>query len=172
MEQDLDLNDKNITNLADGVDSQDAQAFGQKTVASELNLNDLAEKSYNSLTDKPDVTPAITDTLIYDYVGDNAANRVIDLGDDYYEIHIYTLDVFAHTTDHFCEAYAFGTDCYGIFSNKSTPAAYHNANTGNYFQGKMSGGDINKIKLGILGSDDAGTNRGSVNYRIIAKKWA
>ncbi len=51
--ENLPLNSKKITNLADGTVATDAMALGQKTVAGDLNLADLAERSYNSLSSKP-----------------------------------------------------------------------------------------------------------------------
>ena len=112
--------------------------------------------------------------LIRDYVGDATNNREIDLGDDYQEVHIYIADSFAINADHLAEVYAIGT-VYGVLYNSgSTSTVRHStmASGNSRWQGKMTGGDANKIKLGSSGASAGGSNASGVNYRIIAKKFS
>jgi hypothetical protein len=108
---------------------------------------------------------------VLDYVGDDANDREIDLGDDY-DVVLVIEDSNVATANHLALAYAI-RDAYGVFFYfSSTPAATHRCGSGGsqYWQGKMSGVDANKIKLGIGGASPYGTNASGVNYRVLGLK--
>ncbi len=115
----------------------------------------------------------LSKVLIDTYLGNDWNDREIDLGDDYDEVHIYLEEDKNYNAHHAVEAYAVrGT--YGHSWNHATITAVHAsmADANPYFQGKMTGADVNKIKLGSEGDWATGTNVGGNTYRIIAKKYS
>lgn len=121
------------------------------------------------------VSSVVTKVLIDTYEGNGSNNREINLGDDYDEIHIYLEENRAADVYHLSEAVAIGT----YYSNRGNwvgnawgDLTYSMGASDQYFQGKMTGGDVNKIKLGSVGTQLFGTNYNGFTYRIIAKKYA
>jgi len=105
--------------------------------------------------------------------GDNTNDRVIDLGDDYNLILIFLDESKAENVNHLALAYAFKT-VYGSFFEDSTGVRTQHestaaANAG--WQGKMTGADVNKIKLGSNGSANYGTNYLNYTYRLLGLKF-
>lgn len=124
---------------------------------------------------KPDGTPLYPALLSVDHTweGDDVNNREIDLGDDYDWIFIYYEESAAFGVDHLALAYAFRT-VYGTFRQIAGVTAMLSdaqVSADSYFQGKMTGGDANKIKLGTVGSSSAGTNVSGKTYRLIGLKF-
>lgn len=108
------------------------------------------------------------------YIGDNTDNRIIDLGDDYDEVHIYLETDKNFDVMHLCEAYALGLT-HGIFNeeNEIEKTVHRSGSPGDFlFQGKMfTPGDETKIMLGSNGASARGTNNTGWVYRIVAKKY-
>lgn len=116
----------------------------------------------------------ISKVLLDTYTGDNTDNRIIDLGDNYDEVHIYLETPRDSDQLHIAEAYAFSLT-YGTIQERDTiDKAIHMS--GEYadlfWKGKMfSGGDETKIKLGSNGDSKRGCNYTGWIYRIVAKKY-
>jgi len=110
--------------------------------------------------------------LIDTYEGNGTNNRELDLGDDYDEVRIYLEENKDYIADHLAEAYAIGTT-YGISLHRSGSDVEHRSMgiCNEMWQGKMTGGDVNKIKLGSNAGYDFGTNENGWTYRIVAKKY-
>jgi hypothetical protein len=129
---------------------------------------------------KPDGTDlyedngAVEKVIDHTWEGDGSTNRVIDLGDDYDLILVWREEDDDTDTDHPAMAYAFGT-CYGHFMNQSSPAAAaHRGQAGllsnQSWQGKLFGGDANKIKLGTSGAGNT-FNGSAKTYRLVGFKF-
>jgi hypothetical protein len=117
---------------------------------------------------------AIEATVIHDYTGDNTHNREIDLGDDYDLIFVVTRDSRAASVDHAAWGYAIQT-VYGYMREDGPNARMQHWAMGagnSYFQGKMTGADANKVKLGSNGPLAAGLNVAGNLYRIVGLKFA
>ena len=112
--------------------------------------------------------------LIRDYTGDDSHNRVIDLGDDYDVVCIITGEGHSYNSTHPAVAFACRDYYYTFVSNNILAGVRHYANapSNSNFQGKMSGADATKIKLGSTGTKQDGTNDGTKVYRIYAFKFA
>lgn len=106
------------------------------------------------------------------YTGDNANSRELDLGDDYDEIHIVVGGDVGYTPK-LISAWAiqdnYGSGTHFNYGNNQYQSG---TNADTIFQGKMSGADVNKIKLGSTGNGNMGTNYLNRVYVIIAKKYA
>lgn len=105
------------------------------------------------------------------YSGDAQNDRVIDLAIDYPLLLIFQLGNLVESGDHLIMAYALRTDHGALFRSTSVK---HAGGTGvdNRWQGKMSGDDATKIKLGSTGSLSAGTNYTGCQYAIVGFNWA
>lgn len=117
----------------------------------------------------------VTKVIDHTWEGDDGDDKEVDLGDDYDFILIFLEESRDANTDHFVMAYAF-KNVYGAFSEEG-PALNHTshksmASTNNYFQGKMTGGDADKIKLGAVGADQRGANYTGWTYRLIGFKFS
>lgn len=112
--------------------------------------------------------------LIRDYVGDGTGSRIIDLGDEYDEVEILLNESRAENNDSLVRAYALGTFFGTLVVQGSGSYVFRRsmANAVSYFQGKMTGADSTKIKLGNSGPEIRGTNVNGLNYRIIAQKFS
>ncbi len=110
----------------------------------------------------------LEDVLIREYTGDAVNNRIIDLGDDYQEI-VIRRKTAGETGVSVIQAWAILT-LYGVFS--ATSSLYVGTNANVYWQGKMTGGDANKIKLGTAAAANPGVNISGVVYQIVAKKYS
>lgn len=112
-------------------------------------------------------------TLVDTYTGDSTNSRELDLGDDYDEVHICLLRSIGATTGHLAEAYSIGA-AFGVFYVSGGNEVDHEAGSlgGDRYQGKMTGADANKIKLGASGGSAYGTNKSGWTYRIVARKAA
>ena len=112
--------------------------------------------------------------LIRDYTGDGSNSRELDLGDDYDFIEIRTRGSYASGTNHGPLGWAL-RDIYGC-ANENGAGGYMshrtNAQADLLMQGKMTGGDVNKIKLGSSGTNSGGYNESGVDYRILARKYS
>ena len=151
--------------VADEIDMQAYRIINSALCVSD---NDLTRKSYVDGKDTAQTSARVmTKVLIDTYTGNGAANREIDLGDDYDEVHIYLDTSKQYDVLHLAHAYAIRTT-YGAENHQ-----YHRsgASANLIFQGKMTGADANKIKLGT-GATDESTNRNTWVYRIIARKYA
>lgn len=112
--------------------------------------------------------------LIDTYEGNGDNDRKLDLGDDYDEVRIYVEESKNSSTRHLGEAYAVGAT-YGVhvtFSADHRGAHLSMGAADTWFQGKLFGGDLNKVLLGDTGGDDGGTNELNWTYRVIAKKYS
>ena len=113
--------------------------------------------------------------LIRKYTGDDTNDREIDLGDDYDYIEIFADESKTRTVDHLVRAWALLDDNYGIIAEDgaaSDARSYVHSNGDSRFQGKMTGGDVNKIKLGSAGSTLNGTNASGHLYVIFGRKFS
>jgi hypothetical protein len=81
---------------------------------------------------------------------------------------------YARPDDHLNMGYAFRS-CYGAFfewGGTCHDCRNRTMSTADvYFQGKMTGADASKIKLGTSGSDAVGSNKDSWTYRLIGLKF-
>ncbi len=107
-------------------------------------------------------------SLIRDYTGNNVASRIIDLGDDYQEV-IIRMKTGGEFGIAVIQAWAILT-VYGLFSASSSLFVGGNADF--YWQGKMTGVDANKIKLGSAPAAEPSTNKSGILYQIVAKKFS
>jgi hypothetical protein len=117
------------------------------------------------------LSSGVAKSIVVDWAGDETDNRVIDLGDDYDLVLVFE-DTDVGSASHLAMAHALQT-VYGVFiHDNSTTATLHRTGSGGaaYWQGKMSGVDANKIKLGSDGSDVHGTNAFGISYRAIGLK--
>ena len=140
-----------------------------------VNDNDIANKKYVDDLDTAQTSArAMTKVLIDTYEGDDTNDREIDLGDDYDEIHIYLEEVRDYNEHHLAHVYiisnTYGSEAHDGTTNQVVHRAMSDANI--HIQGKMTGADVNKIKLGSVGNSIFGTNYNGWTYRIIAKKYA
>lgn len=115
---------------------------------------------------------SIGKVLIRDYTGDDTNDRVIDLGDDYDRIEIRPRS--SWTTAHWHMAFAIAIRTAYDLTYRTNIEMKHEcmAAANNHWQGKMTGGDANKIKLGAIGNDSPGTNKIAHDYRILAMKFS
>lgn len=127
---------------------------------------------------KPDGTdlylPAgVTDSVETTWEGDDEDNRIINLGDDFDQILIVVEEPFGGNNSHPALAYALGT-AFGVIIQIGGSFMNHISQTsaGAYFQGKLTGVDANKIKLGSSGSTPFGFNDGGNTYHLIGLKLA
>lgn len=115
----------------------------------------------------------VVKAIDHTWEGDGTTDREIDLGDDYDEIRIYYEENGAYNVNHLAMAYAFRTT-YGTMKHDGTAQHvmhYSQASSGNYFKGKMTGGDSSKLLLG--GSGGAGTtNENGKTFRAIGLKFS
>ena len=128
----------------------------------------LSSYGIEALDDWP-VNKVFCDT----YEGNDANNRELDLGDDYDLVLIFLEESMDGGATHLALAHAVKTT-YGFFyHNGAATETRHNAmaagNGG--WQGKMTGGDADKIKLGSVGAAAEGTNKSGWTYRILALKF-
>jgi len=119
-----------------------------------------------------DKIDTILEVLDHTYEGDNTNDREIDLGDNYDFIQVWLEEPDSYASDHGALAYAFRT-CYGVFYEHATSRCSHDAQGSNkyFWQGKMTGADEDKIKLGTIGSSNRGFNESGRTYRILAMKF-
>lgn len=115
-----------------------------------------------------------TDAIDHTWEGDGTDDREIDLGDDYDLILIFLEESKAVNVDHLALAYAFRT-AYGVMPNTSAapnPVRHYSmAAADAFFQGKMTGGDADKIKLGSSGGVTSGVNVDGETYRLVGMKF-
>lgn len=107
-----------------------------------------------------------------DYTGDGTNNREIDLGDDYDLVLIFLVGT-DPSGNHMALAYALRTGVWGGFRflwGSQWIRHDSGANIDNFWQGKMSGADANKIMLSAVGDDQYGTNRTGRDYRVLGLK--
>jgi len=105
--------------------------------------------------------------------GDNTNDRVIDLGADYDFILVFLEETKAENVNHLCLAYAF-KDVYGAFYEDATGVRTQHESmvaSAASWQGKMTGANTNKIKLGSNGGANWGTNYLNYTYRLIGFKF-
>ena len=152
---------------ADKIDMQNEKIINVYDTENPMVPSDAATEAYVDRGDAAIVIKVLIDT----YEGNGTASRELDLGDDYDEIHIYVEENVASTTTHMAEAYAYHTT-YGVYYVGSADEVDHAgmSQANGYFQGKMTGADVNKIKLGT-GTGTSGSNGIGYTYRIIAKKY-
>jgi hypothetical protein len=134
-------------------------AAGDTDWASEVNGN----------WDKIDTILKVID---HTWEGDGNNDREIDLGDDYDLIFIWLEEDSAYNEDHNALAYAFKT-VYANFYEHASYRTSHNcqADANYHWQGKMTGGDANKIKCGTGGSSNRGVNYSGYTYRLLGMKF-
>lgn len=113
---------------------------------------------------------AIAEIADVPYTGNDANDRVVDIGIAADLVLIFAADSQAEGIDHLAIAWAWGS-LFGVFGNKTgTPnAVYHRANAAaaSGFQG-ITG---TTIKLGSTGSQNIGTNRTGRLYRVLAFRF-
>ena len=111
--------------------------------------------------------------MLRDYVGDNTNSREIDLGDDYQWVIVRELGNVGSGTVHNVLGWAL-TDSYNTLYNAGSGDIRSTLGSGanSIFQGKLTGGDANKIKLGTSGASADGLNVSGRNYRILALKFS
>ncbi len=112
--------------------------------------------------------------LIRDYTGDDASNRVIDLGADYDLIIIRTRTSFTQFESHPTEVGSLRDIFWNAYNDATGAKVEHlsMAAASAQYQGKMTGGDANKIKLGTGSGGVHGVNELGVLYRIFAMKFS
>lgn len=109
----------------------------------------------------------LLDVKVVDYVGSGANSREIDLGADFQEILIIRREN-ANQVNRIIHLWAF-LELYGYFT---TELAEWGSAADPSFQGKMTGVDASKIKLGSNGIlSPNGSNQNGALYRIIAKRY-
>ena len=149
---------------ADEVDMQSKKIIN---LASPVAADDAATKYY------AEYTPIIKKVFIDTYEGDGTDNKILDLRDDYSEIHIY-IEESVGGGSHFVSAYAIG-GTYGLtFMHNSDDENRHyaQASANTLWQGKVFElGHYNEIKLGSSGASSYGTNYNGWTYKIIAYKY-
>lgn len=116
--------------------------------------------------------PAVTAVMIRDYAGDDANDRILDLGDDYDVVSIIDSGGNTATSNHIVEAVAVRDTYEVLYNNGAAQTVRHSsmAPADTRFQGKMTGVDSTKIKLGSNGTLVDGTNKGGKTFRIRAWK--
>lgn len=115
----------------------------------------------------------VTKMIDHSWPGDSTDNREIDLLDEYDLIFIFR-EAGSTGSDHMAMAYAF-RDEYGAFLESTSHAGAQHGSRSNVlfaWQGKMTGGDATKIKLGSAGTNLRGANVVSETYRLIGFKFA
>jgi hypothetical protein len=119
-----------------------------------------------------DKLDALLKVIDHTWEGDDTNDREIDLGDDYDYIAIWQEEPGAYNADHAALAYAFRS-CYGDFYEHATSRCSHDAQGGvaYFFQGKMTGADADKIKLGSIGDSTRGFNQSGYTYRLLGRKF-
>lgn len=112
-------------------------------------------------------------SIDHTWEGDDSNNRVIDLGNDYDLIEITREESAGASSNHLVMARAFRTEFGVSYANGAGQTVRHAsmAAAGSYFQGKMTGVDANKIKLGTTGSSSYGTNITGQTYRLRGIKY-
>lgn len=116
----------------------------------------------------------LVETVVdHTWEGDDANNREIDLGDEYDFIQIFEEEAKASNVDHLGMAWAFKTYYGGLYNIGGSSDVRHTsmASTDVQFQGKMTGVDSTKIKLGSSGNLAQGTNFLNMTYRLIGFKF-
>lgn len=115
----------------------------------------------------------VAKSTVVDWTGDDTNDREIDLGDDYDVVLVFPRAGHGALA-HLCTAYAL-RDIYGayIFATVVNAVTHTSGSHGEtYWQGKMSGADVNKIQLSKVGNSPYGTNASGVTYRALAVKLA
>lgn len=112
----------------------------------------------------------VVKSTVVDWTGDDANDREIDLGDDYDLVLVFAQSAFG-SAERLGTAYAVRA-FYGIYYNDTTNYIKHllGAIADTYWQGKMTGADANKIKLGSSGASQEGCNRNTGSYRAVGLK--
>ena len=111
-----------------------------------------------------------TKVLIDTYEGNDANNRVIELGDSYDEVHIYLEEARTALEEHLVEAYIV-SDTFGVFYTIVATADNSHMSMSDANLALQGWNDATSIKLGTAGSGVYGTNVNGWTYRIIAKKY-
>lgn len=115
----------------------------------------------------------VSKVIDHTWTGNNANNRVIDLGDDYDFILIIMETNKGPTSRGPGLFWALWT-AHGGISDYTGSYAQTFAGTGadTMWQGKLTGGNANKIQLGSTGSLAWGTNCNGYVYRLIGFKFS
>ncbi|MHC4713644.1 MAG: hypothetical protein ACYTAN_10310 [Planctomycetota bacterium] len=114
----------------------------------------------------------VAGSVDHTWEGDGSNDRPIDLGDDYDLIFIFLEEPAVAAANHPAMAYAF-REAYGHFYEDSLSKAIHLAmsSADPYWQGKMTGGDATKVKLGSGGGSTIGVNAVGKTYRLVGIKF-
>lgn len=107
------------------------------------------------------------------YTGDDANNRVIDLGFIADAVVVVLGTSKSNTDNHMVSAYALRT-YYGASYDRAGAddvTHYTMASANPYFQGLMSGADASKVKLGSSGATLYGPNVATWLYAILAFRF-
>ena len=115
----------------------------------------------------------VSKVIDHTWEGNGVADRVFDLGDDYLFILIFLEEDIAENDVNMAMAYSLG-ECYGLFFERSSAYVSHPAGSPSdfYWQGKLFGGDANKIKGGTNGNHGRGINKTGWTYRLIGFKFS